>query len=97
MEIQNKNLKAHLFICTNTKKDGSGCGPINPDQLVDELKTWIKESNLKDRLKVSRSGCLGHCQEGIAAVCYPQSNWFTKLTTKDGGALKELLTKNSED
>ena len=97
MEIQNKNLKAHLFICTNTKAGKPSCGPLNPDQLVDELKSWIKENNLKDKLKVSRSGCLGHCQEGIAAVCYPQASWFTKLTMNDGESLKELLAKHLEE
>jgi predicted metal-binding protein len=97
LDLHSKNLKAHLFICTNTKSDGSGCGPLNASHLVDELKPWIKENGLKEQLKVTRSGCLGHCQEGVAAVCYPQNQWFTKLASTDGNQLKELLKSQLAD
>jgi (2Fe-2S) ferredoxin len=84
------NLKNHLFICTYNRETGESCGAKGANGMVDELKKWIKE-NKKTDVKVTRSGCLGLCEKGIAAVCYPRAQWFEGLTPNDVESLKKDL------
>lgn len=90
MDEFTKDLKAHLFVCTASE----GCGDVGGNDIVKELKTWIKDEKLKDQLKVTRSGCLGHCEQAVAGVCYPQKKWLTGLASADGEALKSFLRES---
>lgn len=91
MKTENKYLKAHLFVCTHIRDEGESCGSKGSGDLVSELKGWVKENKLKDSVKVSRSGCLGLCENGIAAVCYPSGKWMTDITNSDAENLKTIL------
>jgi (2Fe-2S) ferredoxin len=93
MKTETGELKAHLFICTHRREDRDSCGPHGGEELVDDLKKWVKQEGHKRELKVSRSGCLGRCDEGVVAVCYPQGDWYTKLKAKDAGELRAELEK----
>jgi predicted metal-binding protein len=84
------NLKKHLFICTYNRESGESCGQKGSNEMVDELKKYNKSLNRKD-LKVTRSGCLGLCEKGVVAVCYPEGKWFEGLSIKDTQTLKEEL------
>ncbi len=91
MKEETKELQSHLFICTHSRDEGNSCGKKNSDKLVTELKSWVKAENLKSTVKVTRSGCLGMCENGIAAVCYPQKKWITEIDVIDVEQLKKLL------
>jgi len=91
MKTDKQNYKTHLFICTNIRKDGTGCGTHQADDLVKELKDWVKSENLKSECKVSRSGCLGKCEKAIVAVCYPQQVWITEATKDDKEQLIQIM------
>ncbi len=74
----NQVYKAHLFICTN-KKDGKPCcADKNAEALRKKVKDRAKEK-WGIQVRINASGCLDHCNEGIAAVLYPQGEWFTGL------------------
>lgn len=81
----------HLFVCTNHRDGKQSCGGSGSEDLVDELKQWTKDQGLKGRVRVNKSGCLGPCEKGIVAVCYPEGVWLTELTKNDGDRLKKLL------
>lgn len=92
MEKVDDKFQGHLFICTNKKEKGECCFPKGGEQLQKELKEWIKaDPALKGKLKVSKSGCLSHCEKGITAVLYPSGQWFTHVDPKDTEELKKLL------
>jgi predicted metal-binding protein len=91
VESQQGAQRAHLFVCTVANEKGEGCGAQGGTTLVDGLKAWVKEAQLRDRIQVTRSGCLGHCQKAVAAVCYPHGQWLTELATNDIEALKAQL------
>lgn len=95
---ESKNLKAHIFVCTNTKEAGASCGPKGAVHLRDELKAMCKNelSAFKGQFRVNASGCLDKCDRGIAAVIYPQSQWFENLKTDDASFLKDQLKKALE-
>lgn len=74
--------KCHLFICTNTKDKGSCCNAKGGAQLRSELKKRLetKYPDKKNLFRINASGCLSQCENGIAAVMYPQGQWITNLT-----------------
>ncbi len=75
---------AHLFICTNRKPEGkASCAPKGSEALRDRVKeaaAQIAAQTPGRKIRVNASGCLGQCSKGIAAVCYPQAQWFLELS-----------------
>ena len=66
-------------------------------KLRDTLKELCKKDpDLKKcEHRINASGCLGHCQEGITAVLYPEGKWFTGLKEDDAETLLKELKKIS--
>jgi predicted metal-binding protein len=86
--------KAHLFICTNSPDRTGKCGSKNSEELRKRLKDRCKKEFAPGALRVNSSGCLGACENGIAAVLYPQQEWFLNLTLDSGeDTLIEALRK----
>jgi predicted metal-binding protein len=84
--------KAHLFICTNKKDGKECCAEKRSENLRKAVKDLAKQKWGKD-VRINSAGCLDHCSEGIAAVLYPQGEWFTHLkdTSEDANALIEAI------
>jgi (2Fe-2S) ferredoxin len=94
--MADKNLKAHLFVCTNEKK-GECCGEKGGAKLRARIKELSKEHpEWKGQVRINAAGCLGRCEEGIVAVLYPEGKWFTGLDVKDEDLLINAV-KNSLD
>ncbi|PIS10836.1 MAG: 2Fe-2S ferredoxin [Bdellovibrio sp. CG10_big_fil_rev_8_21_14_0_10_47_8] len=74
--------KQHLFICTNSPDREGKCGSKGSEELRLALKQRCGKEFGKD-VRVNASGCLGHCERGIAAVLYPQGEWFLDLAKED--------------
>lgn len=55
------------------------------------LKNKIKESPYCEEIKVTASGCLGKCDQGIASVLYPEENWQLGLRSDDEDNLYKKL------
>lgn len=70
--------KAHLFICTNSPDRPGKCGNADSESLRKMVKEECKARYGKE-VRVSSSGCLGKCEQGIAAVIYPQNKWLLEL------------------
>lgn len=86
------DFKAHLFICTNSPEKSSKCGSKNSEELRRRLKKRANERWGKS-VRVNASGCLGHCENGIACVLYPKNKWFLDIREKDEDKLFEALEK----
>ncbi len=82
MKKENMKTQVEIFICNHKRDDEECCGALGAKDLTDTLKKWAK-SNHKDDIKVYRSGCLSKCSEGIAAVCYPNKDFYLKVKNKD--------------
>lgn len=80
-------LKAHLFVCTHLRQTGESCAAKGSVILRDALKKSCKRPGLR----VNASGCLGHCEEGIAAVLYPMGKWFTHLNQQSTEVLSQAI------
>jgi len=59
--------KLHVFVC-----DDSDCSAKGSQQLYDTLKQLVKDRNLKETVKVSKSTCLDDCELGPNLLVYPK-------------------------
>jgi len=66
----------HAFVCTRVKEGKESCGAKGSAEMRDRLKKWVKESGLRDRVQVTASLCLDHCEKGISVVIYPDAEWY---------------------
>ena len=72
--------RKHLFVCTH----GPYCwADGDPDALVTRLKRRVSAANLKDEVRINRSGCLNHCGHGPTVVVYPDAVWYGSVQEDD--------------
>lgn len=91
--------KKHLFICTNApdlpNRVGK-CGYLNADHLLKTVKEACKNRPDAKEIRINKSGCLGQCEHGIAAVLYPEGKWFLDLKAEDSEKLMTALEENNK-
>ncbi len=72
-------LARHMFICTHERPSSSSrecCAAKNSLALMRSIKNAAKVEQI-DNVRVQKSGCLGHCENGISCVVYPEGVWYT--------------------
>ena len=84
-------LKAHLFICTNSPDKVGKCGNKGSEELRKSLKLRCKKELWGQHVRINSAGCLDKCEQGIAAVLYPQNEWFLDLTKADEDKLFDAV------
>jgi (2Fe-2S) ferredoxin len=87
----------HLLICTNDRGPGhprGSCAERGSEAFIGAMKDLIRESGLKDRVLVSRTGCLKHCSLGPTAVVYPENVWYAHVKAEDLEEICESHLKN---
>lgn len=76
----------HLLICANNRGPGhprGSCGEKGSEKFVGVMKDLIRDRGLKERVLVSRTGCLKHCTLGVTAAVYPENIWYRGVTEED--------------
>ena len=87
----------HLLICSNNRGPGhprGSCGEKGGEALVGQMKDLIRETGIKGRVLVSRTGCLKHCSLGITAAVYPDNVWYAGVGAED---LREICLRHLRD
>ncbi len=91
--------KAHLFICTASPDKKGKCGHKGSEELRSALKKACKQEVWGKDVRINTAGCMDHCEEGIAAVLYPEGRWFLNQTKEDFDrlfrAVKETAKKET--
>lgn len=89
----------HVFVCTNQKDKGEFCGAKGGAALRSQVKDACQKNGWKG-VRINASGCLGHCEMGVAAVVYPAGEWFVGLGVNDTqtlvGAVEAQLIPQGE-
>lgn len=91
--------KKHVFICINQKAAGKPCCANHQTELLAEhLKSQLleKEMHGPDKIRVTRSGCLGRCAIGPSMVIYPEGVWYRPKTTHDIDIIIESHLQKNE-
>lgn len=89
--------KKHIFICTNTRKEGvKCCGGENGLELIRHLKKRWSDSKSSDKIRIQSSGCLDICEQGPAMVIYPEGTFYGQLDLQKADIIFEKHIKNNE-
>jgi (2Fe-2S) ferredoxin len=87
----------HLLICSNQRGPNhprGSCGEKGGETLVGLMKDLIRDRGLKDRVLVSRTGCLKHCSLGVTAAVYPDNVWYRGVRESDLEEICDAHLKN---
>ncbi len=87
--------KRIIFVCTNKKEDSSKpcCGGRKGEEIAGKLKQLVREKNLKDIVRVSKTGCMGKCEQGPNIMVYPEGIWYSNVKEEDLPFLFDELLK----
>lgn len=90
-------LKHHIFVCQNVRPPDASkgcCSGRGSEALFDELRRHVRETFSGDEVRVTKSGCLGPCEEGPNIVIYPEGVWYHKVHLEDIDAIIKRLRGN---
>lgn len=94
MKTTENKYKKQIFVCCNTKKDGSGCGPRGGDELREKIKEKLYSyPSLLDKVRVNKSGCMDYCNDGIAVQIQPSDKLILNAKPEDAGEIWEEFLK----
>ncbi|WP_334301087.1 NADH-quinone oxidoreductase subunit NuoF [Alkaliphilus sp. B6464] len=93
--------KKHVLICA-----GTGCTSSKSVKILEKFQEEINKHNLKDEVKIVKTGCFGFCEAGPIVVVYPEGTFYShikideveKITEEhllNGRIVKDLLFKDS--
>jgi len=74
---------------------GSSCHLKGSQQIVEELQNLISENNLKGKIDLSGTFCMGNCQNGVCVTINDQPFTLSPATTTDFFN-KEVLARVKE-
>ncbi len=82
MQDIGKKYRKTVFVCTNVKEGGKECcGMKGAEEVRLKLKEAMKEADLT--VRVSKSGCLDRCAEGVIVAIQPDDVWLGGVTEAD--------------
>ena len=71
----------HILVCVNERTVGSCCKNVHGQETFLGLKRWVAENGLVRCVWVTRTVCLGFCNDvGANVVIYPAGRWFLHTT-----------------
>jgi (2Fe-2S) ferredoxin len=88
----------HVFVCTNDREGkAKSCADGKSPIVRSALKEEVNQRGWRGKVRVSKSGCMGLCQNGPNVIIYPQRIWFSGVSQDDVGeivsTIEQLLAK----
>ncbi len=56
------------------------CAERGAERILEKLKGFVRANGLKGRVRVSRSGCMDLCEQGVTVMVYPDNRWYSHVT-----------------
>jgi len=86
--VETNECVVHAMVCTNERPVGKACcKKAGGQEFYQRMKEKIKADGLYNSHWVTRSGCLGFCNNvGTTVAIYPAGKdpvWFTEVTADD--------------
>ena len=74
----------HVLVCVNKREEGDCCSNVGGEEIYQKVKEFIRSNGLTGRVWVTRTRCLGFCNDiGTTVVIYPDKQWLTEVTEED--------------
>lgn len=83
--------KSHVLVC-----GGTGCLSAKSDDIVDNINKILTDKNLKDMVKVVKTGCFGFCEKGPIVKIVPDNTFYVEVKPEDAGRIVENHIINNE-
>lgn len=81
--------KMHVLVC-----GGTGCVSSNSIQIVENIKSHLKENGMEDEVQVLKTGCFGFCEKGPIVKILPDNTFYIQVRPEDAEVIvKEHLIK----
>lgn len=83
--------EVQILVCVNERGPEAkkpSCGPRGGMEVYRRFKDSIRERGVRDRVIVTRTGCLKHCSLGITVGVWPWNVWYRGVTVGD---VEEIL------
>ena len=82
-----------VFVCTHERTSGPrvSCGARGGVELRQRLKDLVKEHGLSDRIRISASGCMDVCEEGLNLMAFPDNRWVCGASPDDAERIFEEI------
>ncbi len=88
MQIKEQPYKRIIFVCCNQRENNRECCNNSGGNIIrDSLKRIVKEQNLKDKIRICKSGCMGECDLGVNLMVFPDNIW---IKDADESAIDEI-------
>lgn len=82
--------RVQILVCANERPPGAekpSCGPRGGAEVYRRFKDAIRERGLRERMIVTRTGCLKHCSHGVTVGVWPWNLWYRGVTVGDVDAI----------
>ncbi len=79
-------LQYRIHVCA-----AAGCRSSDGEEVASALESAIKDRNLKDKIAVKRTGCMGLCAAGPMVIVFPEEIIYGKVKPEDAGELLDSL------
>lgn len=92
MELVNAKYKRHIFVCINDREVGEACAKRDSEKILSILRYHVNQNGLMGIYNITKTKCLGHCNEGPTIAIYPEGYIFKKVSLEDTKKIiKEFL------
>ena len=83
-----------ILVCVNDRGEAASrpsCGRRTGIEVYQALKDEVRSRGLRDRVLVTRTGCLRHCSRGVTVAAWPANSWHGGVEPADVGELLDAL------
>ena len=97
--IDASECQVQILVCTNERPEPkSCCKRVGGQEFYDRIKAKLKQSSLVNSHWVSRTGCLGFCNNvGTTITIHAKGKeprWFSEVTADDFDRIWEEIEKS---
>lgn len=96
MEEVKRECRKHVFVCTNQREVGKDCcAHVSGMEIFQKLKEYVITNGLVNKIWVTKTGCLGFCNNvGATVLIYPEKKIFKHVTINEIPEIIEILKKD---
>ena len=80
------NYHTHILVC-----GGTGCKASQSELIKSNLKKWLTELELEDKVQVIHTGCFGFCEKGPIVKIQPDNTFYV---TVQPGDVEEIVKEH---
>ena len=88
-----------ILVCVNERPPDAtkpSCGPQGGLAVYRAFKDAVRSRGVRDRVMVTRTGCLKHCSRGIVVAVQPDNRWLAGVTEAEVEAILEHVVLGGE-